>query len=117
MFGPYEKLGVPLLSTGMVGYAYGPPDSGSDGSTVVAEQPQQQPLRQGGSYVDDRDEEVTSGIAKLIGPGHASFVQDLGSKQWFAVYHASRGANCNRFAFVDEMVFGSDDWPRIAFSA
>ncbi len=91
MFGPYEKLGVPLLSTGMVGYAYASPDSSNDGGSLVVE--------------------------KLIGPGHASFVQDLGSKRWFAVYHASRGANCNRFAFVDEMVFGSDDWPRIAFSA
>ena len=117
MFGPYEKLGVPLLSTGMVGYAYAPTDSGNDGRMSVVEHHRQQPLRQGRSYVKGGGEEVASGIAKLIGPGHASFVQDLGSKRWFAVYHASRGANCNRFAFVDEMVFGSDDWPRIAFSA
>merc|ERR1711966_242511 len=66
VWGPYEKMAVPLLSTGMVGY--------SDGE-------------------------------KQVGPGHASYVK-AGDK-YFAVYHASKGHNCNRFAFIEEMKFDS----------
>jgi beta-xylosidase len=99
VFGPYEKLGVPLLSTAMVGYAQVSPDS------AAASQ-------------EEGHEEVDTGAsaAKLIGPGHASFVQDMTSKQWFAVYHASRGENCNRYSFIDRLDFGDDGWPRMNFT-
>jgi hypothetical protein len=80
IWGPYEKLGVPLLSTGLVGY-------------------------------DD------SGKNKLVGPGHASFVQAVAdgsaaaAGEYYAVYHASRGENCNRYAFVDRVAFNGADRP------
>lgn len=89
VFGPYTKLGVPLLSTGMVGYAVNPPDTG--------------------------EAQEQAGVAKLVGPGHGSFVQDLITKDWFVVYHASRGENCDRYAFVDRLAFGNDGWPRVNF--
>ena len=79
IFGPYEKLGVPLLSNGIVGLGA---FSGS------------------------------SSYSQLVGPGHASFVS-LGNDEWRIVYHASIGENCNRYAFVDRLVFGSDGWPLI----
>ena len=47
-------------------------------------------------------------------PRHASYVEDA-SGQWWAAYHASHGYNCNRYGFVDRMVWGSDGWPRIEF--
>jgi len=78
IWGPYEKMPVPLLSTGLVGRARG-----------------------------------QHGMEKLIGPGHASFVQDATTGSWFAVWHASIGQNCNRFPFISRMVFGKDGWPRI----
>ena len=51
----------------------------------------------------------------MVGPGHASFVRDAATRQWFAVYHASPGNNCDRHAFVDRLRFGDDGWPRIDF--
>lgn len=52
---------------------------------------------------------------KVIGPGHASFVEgDNGT--FFAVYAASIGNNCNRLAFVEEMRFNDETgWPYINF--
>ena len=77
VWGPYEKLSVPLLSTPLVG---------------------------------------SEGDAKIIGPGHASFVRDRRNGAWFAVFHGSKGHNCARFAFVAEMRFADGpDWPYIAF--
>lgn len=76
VWGPYEKMGVPLLSTGLVGNAQG---------------------------------------AKLIGPGHASFAFNAADQQWYAVWHASMGENCNRYAFVSNLVFGTDGWPYANF--
>ena len=87
--GPYTKLGVPLLSTGMVGYAI--------------------------TSVDGGEGEEQIGIAKLVGPGHGSFVQDQTTTDWFVVYHASRGENCGRYSFIDRLAFGSDGWPRVNF--
>ena len=75
IWGPYEKLPVPLLSTGITGYSAG---------------------------------------GKLTGPGHASFVTDAAGAH-YAVYHASQGANCRRYAFVSRMRFSSEDWPYIEF--
>jgi beta-xylosidase len=78
IWGPYEKMPVPLLSTGLT---------------------------------------QNTGGKKQIGPGHASF---LISKQnrYFAVYHASPGNNCNRHAFVEEMLFDPVTmWPYINFGA
>jgi len=72
IFGPYVKLGVPLLSTGTVGV-------GEDGD-------------------------------KLVGPGHASFVQDEAGT-WFVIFHASEGDNCNRRPYVETMLWTEDDWP------
>lgn len=74
IWGPYDKMGVPLLSTGLVG---------------------------------------TAGGAKLVGPGHASFA--VADQQWYAVWHASLGENCNRYAFVSSLKFGADGWPYVNF--
>eukprot|EP01051_Picozoa_sp_SAG22_P010692 SAG22_NODE_976_length_6199_cov_1.414426_5_plen_215_part_00 len=93
IWGPYEKMPTPLLSTSIVGTA-----------------------------ATGRGGEAHWPLAKLVGPGHASFVQAEsetgsggGGGDWFAVWHASKGQNCNRFGFVDKMVFGADGWPRIEF--
>jgi len=72
IFGPYTKLGVPILSTGTVGV-------GSNGD-------------------------------KLIGPGHASFVQDQAGT-WFSIFHASEGLNCNRRPYVEKLLWTDDNWP------
>ena len=79
IWGPYTKLSVPLLSTGIVG------NSASTG-------------------------------AKLIGPGHASIVADRSNPDvfWLA-YHANEGGACNRFAYLDQMLFGDDGWPYVWF--
>lgn len=85
VYGPYEKLGVPLLSTGIVGRVAG---------------------------------------AKLIGPGHASFLQEkqeqrtaaaAAATQWFSVWHASLGSNCVRYPFITRLQLGSAGWPYIEF--
>ena len=73
VYGPYEKLGVPLLNTGMVG---------------------------------------NSGGTKIIGPGHASFVQNSGEDYLMTVWHASIGENCNRYPFITKTTFtGVNGWP------
>ena len=76
LWGPYEKLHIPLLSTGIVGAVKG---------------------------------------TKLIGPGHASFVQSRRG-DWMAVWHASLAgeATCVRNAFVSPLQWGDDGWPYIA---
>jgi beta-xylosidase len=78
-WGPYEKLHIPLLSTGLVGSVNG---------------------------------------TKLIGPGHASFIQSPGADPqngWVAVWHASfPGDICVRTAFVTPLNWGVDDWPYVA---
>ena len=101
IWGPYEKLPVPLLSTGLTGYTGG-------------------------------------GKNKQVGPGHASFVTvprpgrpgrpgrpegggeqpDDGDDEYFSVYHASPGSNCDRHAFVERMRFDDvSGWPYIDFDA
>jgi len=52
--------------------------------------------------------------AKLVGPGHASFVQDQ-EGQWFSVFHASEGVNCNRRPYVEKLLWSDDDWPVVVF--
>jgi hypothetical protein len=71
IWGPYEKLSVPFLSTGLVG---------------------------------------NSQNKKIIGPGHASFIQDQGD-QWYAIFHGSLDTTCNRLPFGVEMTFGYSGWP------
>lgn len=73
LWGPYEKLPVPLLSTGMVG------NTVDKGQTV-----------------------------KLVGPGHAGFLEIEGD--WYAIWHASPGHNCNRRAYSSKLRW-LDDWP------
>lgn len=46
----------------------------------------------------------------LVGPGHASFAQ-AGDGSWRIVWHASIGDNCDRYAFIGALKFGSDGWP------
>ena len=60
-----------------------------------------------------------SGGQKIIGPGHASFVQDATDPDlYFVVYAASLGENCNRLAFVERMRFNNaTGWPYIDFEA
>lgn len=79
LWGPYEKLGSPILSNGIVG-------SGklSDGS---------------------------GSVQQLVGPGHASLVYV--KPNWRIVWHASIGENCNRYSFVNDLVFGADGWPYV----
>ncbi len=78
-WGPYEKLHIPLLSTGIVGAVNG---------------------------------------TKLIGPGHASFIQVSAANPengWMVVWHASlAGATCVRTTFVSHLFWGDDDWPYAA---
>lgn len=77
IWGPYTKLEVPILSTGIVGTANG---------------------------------------IKLIGPGHASIVENyLSSDDWTILYHASIGNNCQRYVFINSLKFGSDGWPFVNF--
>ena len=77
LMGPYEKLGTPLLSTGIVG----------EGSTGI----------------------------KLIGPGHASFVQDQDETTWI-IFHASEGQNCDRRPYVERLLWTDDNWPVVVFN-
>jgi hypothetical protein len=50
---------------------------------------------------------------QLVGPGHATYVKvDDG---WRIIYHASIGENCDRYAFINELVFGADGWPYVNF--
>jgi arabinan endo-1,5-alpha-L-arabinosidase len=49
---------------------------------------------------------------QLVGPGHASIVK-MGDGTWRIVWHASIGENCDRYAFVTNLVFGSDGWPYV----
>ena len=53
---------------------------------------------------------------KQIGPGHASYVRHPKSGEYFAVYHASKGDNCNRYAFIERMRFTGAGWPYIDFA-
>ena len=81
VFGPYEKLHIPLLSTGIVGSMNG---------------------------------------SKIIGPGHASFIQYPGAdakNDWMVVWHASfPGETCVRTAFASYLQWGLDDWPYVVTS-
>jgi beta-xylosidase len=74
VMGPYEKMLIPLLTTGIVGNANG---------------------------------------QKLLGPGHASFLQDVSSKVWNSVWHASTGSDssCVRYPYVSNLRFSSTGWP------
>jgi len=53
---------------------------------------------------------VGSNGDKLIGPGHASFVQDEAGS-WFSIFHASEGVNCNRYPYVEKLLWTDDYWP------
>lgn len=77
VLGPYEKMLIPLLSTGIVGNANG---------------------------------------QKLLGPGHASFVQDSRGS-WNAIWHASTKPDsaCSRFPFVSSLKWTSTGWPYADF--
>jgi len=93
LYGPYEKRLSPLLSNGIVGVG----------------QLQHQKKQ------DNRVWE------QLVGPGHASIVTINNKKnenevvEYRIVYHASVGQNCNRYAFVNQLKIGSDDWPYVDF--
>jgi beta-xylosidase len=78
VLGPYEKMLIPLLSTGIVGTANG---------------------------------------QKLLGPGHASYVQDSGSGQWNSVWHASTGSDsaCVRYPYDSNVRFTNNGWPYADF--
>lgn len=77
VMGPYEKLGTPILSTGIVGVG-------------------------------------TNNGLKLVGPGHASFVQDHDGKDWI-IFHASEGQNCNRRPYAERLLWSVDGWPVVVF--
>lgn len=49
----------------------------------------------------------------LIGPGHGSIAK-ASDGSWRIVYHASVGDNCDRYAFINKLVFGSDGWPYVS---
>lgn len=51
-------------------------------------------------------------VAPLVGPGHAAIV-DLGGDSYRIVWHASVGENCDRYAFVNRLVFNADGWPYV----
>jgi arabinan endo-1,5-alpha-L-arabinosidase len=81
LYGPYEKMSVPVLSTGLVTYSTNP----------------------------------AGGTGKLIGPGHATIVRKS-SDSWSIVWHASIGDNCDRYSFINDLVFGADGWPYVNFN-
>ena len=105
---------VPLLSTGMTGTS----DKQKQVDALL-------PSSQGAALaVDHKPLTRTCGVLTMmmmwlqVGPGHASFVTDPLSKKLYAVYHASQGENCNRYAFVEEMQFdAATGWPYIDFDA
>jgi len=74
VLGPYEKMLVPLLTTGIVGNSNG---------------------------------------QKLLGPGHASYVQDAKSGVWNSVWHASTGSDsaCVRYPYDSIVRFSNNGWP------
>lgn len=74
--GPYEKMKVPFLSTGIVG---------------------------------------NSQNKKIIGPGHASFVQDKDTSLWYSIFHGSLDYTCNRLPFASGISFGYSGWPVAEF--
>lgn len=80
LFGPYEKMGSPLLTNGIVGV----------GRNAAGQ------------------------VSQLVGPGHATFVA-VGGGAWRVIWHASLGENCDRYAFISELVFGADGWPYVDF--
>eukprot|EP01034_Spumella_vulgaris_P021363 gene21363-27393_t len=47
---------------------------------------------------------------QLVGPGHATYVK-LDSGEFRIIWHASVGENCDRYAFIGELIFGADGWP------
>mmetsp|Transcript_78656 Transcript_78656/g.218399 ORF Transcript_78656/g.218399 Transcript_78656/m.218399 type:complete len:545 (+) Transcript_78656:64-1698(+) len=51
------------------------------------------------------------GTPKIVGPGHAGFVEKDGT--WYMVWHGSPGYNCDRMAFVSPLSW-EDGWPRVA---
>lgn len=53
---------------------------------------------------------------KLVGPGHASYLQDEHG-DWFTVWHASEGENCNRRAYADKLGWTADGWPFVDFQS
>lgn len=59
---------------------------------------------------------VGSNGDELIGPGHASFVQDQAGS-WFSIFHASEGLNCNRRPYVEKLLWTDDYWPVIVTCA
>eukprot|EP00035_Acanthoeca_spectabilis_P028106 m.469221 g.469221 ORF g.469221 m.469221 type:complete len:512 (-) comp28285_c0_seq1:210-1745(-) len=79
IWGPYEKMQSPLLTTALVG---------------------------------------ASGSNKIIGPGHASFVQAPDNPgNLHIVYAASVGENCNRMAFVERLrINTATGWPYVDFA-
>ena len=92
VWGPYEKLAVPILSNGIVGVG------------TLSNQ------------ADTKSHQLdasTSDYAQLVGPGHASILkaESQESENWKIAYHASVGETCNRVTFVDRLVWGSDGWP------
>lgn len=62
----------------------------------------------------------------MVGPGHASIIEipssslqsntksiTSGSDDWRIVWHASIGENCDRYAFLNKLVFNEDGWPYV----
>ncbi len=54
----------------------------------------------------------TGKVEQLVGPGHATFAQTA-EGDWRIIWHASVGQNCDRRAFISELVFGADGWPYV----
>lgn len=79
-WGPYDKMKVPILSSGIVG------NSASNGG-------------------------------KLVGPGHASIARNHNDiDDFWIVYHASVGENCDRYPFINQLEFTqSGKWPYVDF--
>ncbi len=90
LFGPYEKLGSPLLTNGIVGVA-----KTSSGSQVQL---------------------VGPGHATIVNTAVSSMKDSNNlSSSWRIVWHASVGENCDRYPFISELVFGADGWPYVNF--
>ena len=102
VFGPWEKMPVPLLSTGMTGYSGGKKQVGPGHASFVHEVAD---VSGSGDHDDhdDHDHDDHDG-------------DDYG--RHFVVYHASLGENCDRHAFVEQLKFDSaTGWPYVDFGA
>jgi len=94
VLGPYEVLPVPLLSTGLLGAAWG-------GTPLVGP----------GHAAFARTTSTAVRNAEMRNGAHGD--ERGAASEWYVVFHASPSNTCNRWAFVERMRFSSEGWPYV----